>query len=61
MHLYSDDMFVEMAYSLETVERVGNMKHWLTSEYQHDGLSVTGETILDKLIAMNRSGGGRYC
>ena len=52
--IYSEDMFVEMRYSLETAAQVGNLKYWLTSEYEHNGIRMDGERILDKLIALNR-------
>ena len=52
--IYSEDMFVEMQYSLETAKQVGNLKYWLTSEYEHNGIRMDGEHILDKLIKLNR-------
>lgn len=52
--IYSEDMFVEMRYSLETAARVGNLKYWLSSEYEHNGIRMDGEHILDRLIAINR-------
>jgi hypothetical protein len=47
-------MFVEMQYSLETTKQVGRLKYWLTSEYEHNGIRMDGERILDKLISLNR-------
>ncbi|AZG73815.1 alpha/beta fold hydrolase [Shewanella livingstonensis] len=52
--IYSEDMFVEMQYSLETAKQVNNLKYWLTSEYEHNGIRMDGEHILDKLISLNR-------
>lgn len=52
--IYSEDMFVEMHYSLETAKQIGNLKYWLTSEYEHNGIRMDGEHILDRLIALNR-------
>ena len=52
--VYSEDMFVEMQYSLETAKQIGNLKYWLTSEYEHNGIRIDGEHILDKLIKLNR-------
>ncbi|GIU28117.1 alpha/beta hydrolase [Shewanella schlegeliana] len=52
--IYSEDMFVEMQYSLETAANVGNLKYWLTSEYEHNGIRMDGEHILDRLITINR-------
>ncbi|WOT03977.1 alpha/beta fold hydrolase [Shewanella youngdeokensis] len=52
--IYSEDMYVEMRYSLETVAQVANLNYWLTSEYEHNGIRMDGERIFDKLIAINR-------
>ncbi|MCT8987014.1 alpha/beta hydrolase [Shewanella phaeophyticola] len=52
--IYSEDMYVEMQYSLETTRQVNNLKYWLTSEYEHNGIRMDGERILDKLISLNR-------
>ncbi|QYK11462.1 alpha/beta hydrolase [Shewanella rhizosphaerae] len=52
--IYSEDMFVEMNYSLETAAQVGNLRYWLTSEYEHNGIRMDGEHILDRLIGINR-------
>ncbi|MCL1139258.1 alpha/beta fold hydrolase [Shewanella pneumatophori] len=52
--IYSEDMFVEMRYSLETATQVGNLKYWVTSEYEHNGIRMDGEHILDRLITINR-------
>ncbi|PIW61260.1 alpha/beta fold hydrolase [Shewanella sp. CG12_big_fil_rev_8_21_14_0_65_47_15] len=52
--IYSEDMFVEMQYSLESAQQIGQLKYWLTSEYEHNGIRMDGERILDKLISLNR-------
>ncbi|MFQ6371768.1 alpha/beta fold hydrolase [Shewanella sp. YIC-542] len=52
--IYSEDMYVEREFSLETAARVGNLKYWLTSEYEHNGIRMDGERILGRLIALNR-------
>ncbi|MGL4838546.1 MAG: alpha/beta hydrolase, partial [Shewanella sp.] len=41
-------------YSLETAQQIGQLKYWLTSEYEHNGIRIDGERILDKLIQLNR-------
>lgn len=51
--IYSEDMYVEMRYSLETSKQVGAFKYWLTSEYEHNGIRMDGERVLDKLIALS--------
>ncbi len=53
--LYYHDMYVDLDYALETAAHVPNLKTWITSEYEHNGLRADGDTILSKLIALNRS------
>ena len=50
--VYADDMYVELDYSRETLANIPNSKAWITSEYEHNGLRVDGERIVDKLITM---------
>jgi len=52
---YLDDMYVDFELSRETAEAVGNVRLWATNEYQHNGLGVDGERILDRLLAMTRA------
>ncbi len=49
--VYHDDMYVESAFSLETADRVGNVRVWLTNEYSHDGLRSDAR-VLDRLLDM---------
>ncbi|MCD8476030.1 MAG: alpha/beta hydrolase, partial [Shewanella fodinae] len=51
--IYSDDMYVEREFSLETAAQVANLRYWLTSEYEHNGIRIDGEHILERLIALN--------
>lgn len=53
--LYYHDMYVDLGYALESAERIANVKTWITSEYEHNGLRADGETIMDKLIDLLRS------
>ena len=50
--MYTQDMFVEYDFSRETLSKMGNARAWETNEYEHNGIGVDGERILDKLIAM---------
>ena len=52
--VYFNDMFVTRKFSEETVNLVPNMEAWYTSEYEHCGLRVGGEKLLDRLIKMCR-------
>ncbi len=52
--MYYDDMYVERTFSEATARAIGDMRVWVTNEYQHNGLRTDGATILDRLIAMVR-------
>lgn len=47
--VYDDDMYVERAFSMETAEKIGNMRIWLTNEYDHNGLGIDGSVIFEHL------------
>jgi pimeloyl-ACP methyl ester carboxylesterase len=51
---YHNDMYVERHFSEETAAQIRGLKLWVTSEYEHDGLRVHGDHILDRLIKMVR-------
>ncbi len=53
--VYFHDMYVDANYALETAQRVPNVKTWVTSEYEHDGLRTAGAKVLDRLIRMVRA------
>jgi proline iminopeptidase len=48
--VYFDDMYVDADLSLATAEAVGNVRTWVTNEYEHDGLR-TGD-VLDRLLGL---------
>ena len=52
--VYHDDMYVPAPLSLRTAEAIRGLRPWVTSEYQHDALRVSGGRVLDRLLAMNR-------
>jgi proline iminopeptidase len=43
-------MYVDAGLSLQTAEAVGNVRTWVTNEFEHDGLR-TGD-VLDRLLAL---------
>jgi pimeloyl-ACP methyl ester carboxylesterase len=53
--VYAEDMYVERVFSEETAARVGAMRVWLTSEYDHNGLRVDGPRIFDRLLQLARA------
>jgi pimeloyl-ACP methyl ester carboxylesterase len=52
--VYTDDMYVERAFSEETAARVRGLRPWITSEYEHNGLRADGPRILDHLLELAR-------
>jgi pimeloyl-ACP methyl ester carboxylesterase len=52
--IYANDMYVDRELSEETAGRVRNLRPWLTSEYEHNGIREDGAHILDRLIALAR-------
>jgi pimeloyl-ACP methyl ester carboxylesterase len=52
--VYSEDVYVERAFSEATAAAVPRLRLWLTSEYDHDGLRKDGERVLGRLLDLTR-------
>jgi pimeloyl-ACP methyl ester carboxylesterase len=52
--VYHDDMYVDPEDSLSTARSVRGLRSWVTDEYEHDGLRVSGGLVLDRLIRLAR-------
>jgi pimeloyl-ACP methyl ester carboxylesterase len=52
--IYTEDMYVERAFSEQTAARVRGLRPWVTSEYEHNGLRADGGRILGRLIDLVR-------
>ena len=52
--VYFDDMYVPAEFSVPTARTIRGLRPWVTNEYEHDGLRVSGGKVLDRLIAMVR-------
>ena len=52
--VYYDDMYVHREFSEATARMVPNIKLWVTSEYEHNGLRADGESVVDRLLKMVR-------
>ncbi|OIQ26572.1 alpha/beta fold hydrolase [uncultured Vibrio sp.] len=50
--VYAEDMFVEFDYTRESLHNIPMSKAWITNEYEHNGIGVDGENILDRLMTM---------
>ncbi|ATG46169.1 proline iminopeptidase [Celeribacter ethanolicus] len=53
--VYYDDMYVDAGLSLDTAGRVGNLRAWVTNEYEHDGLR-RDPRVLQRLFDMVQRG-----
>lgn len=53
--VYHDDMYVDAGLSLDTAARVGNLRAWVTNEYEHDGLRAD-KRVLTRLFDMVQRG-----
>jgi pimeloyl-ACP methyl ester carboxylesterase len=52
--VYFNDMYVPTEFSVPTAQAVRGLRAWVTSEYEHNGLSVSNGAVLDRLIALAR-------
>lgn len=52
--IYHDDMYVDRADSLETARTIRGLWTWVTDEFEHDGLRVSGGRVLDRLVRLVR-------
>jgi pimeloyl-ACP methyl ester carboxylesterase len=52
--IYTEDPYVERAFSEETAAVIRGLRPWVTSEYDHNGLRADGGRILSRLIDLVR-------
>ncbi|HWD74833.1 MAG TPA: alpha/beta fold hydrolase [Solirubrobacteraceae bacterium] len=52
--VYTEDMYVERAFSEETAAQIPGMRPWVTSEYDHNGLRADGARVLGHLLDLGR-------
>jgi pimeloyl-ACP methyl ester carboxylesterase len=50
--VYFDDMYVDAGLSLSTAAGVGNLRTWVTNEWEHDGVHADGKRVLARLMDM---------
>lgn len=55
--IYFDDMYVDADLSLETAKHVGNVRTWVTNEFEHDGVRQS-PAVFTRLRQMVRDCGG---
>ena len=50
--VYYDDMYVDRLLAEETAQNLQGIKLWITNEYEHNGLRIDGDIILNRLLGM---------
>jgi pimeloyl-ACP methyl ester carboxylesterase len=50
--LYHDDLYVPAELSLRTAAAIRGLRTWVTNEWEHEGLRVSGGKVLGRLLAM---------
>lgn len=50
--IYYSDMYVERAFSEQTARNIKGIKLWVTNRYEHSGLRLDGEAVLNQLLGM---------
>ena len=50
--IYLDDIFVPLEESLATAAHLGDLRPWVTNEYQHNGIGENGAEVMGKLFAL---------
>ncbi|NRQ38355.1 alpha/beta fold hydrolase [Nonomuraea sp. NN258] len=51
---YHDDMYVDVGLSIDTAERVGNVRLWVTNEFEHDAFRVAADRVVPRLMELAR-------
>jgi pimeloyl-ACP methyl ester carboxylesterase len=52
--IYSNDLYVERDFAVESAAAIRGLRPWETNEYEHNGLRADGERVLDRLIDLVR-------
>jgi pimeloyl-ACP methyl ester carboxylesterase len=50
--IWLEDAYVESTFSIRTAGQVKGLRPWITNEYEHNGLRVAGNDLLDRLMRM---------
>ena len=50
--VYAEDLYVDAGHSSETARRIKGLRRWITNEYEHDGVRVSGEAVFDRLLRL---------
>jgi pimeloyl-ACP methyl ester carboxylesterase len=52
--IYSNDLYVERDFAVETARAIRGLRTWETDEFEHNGLRADGEKVLGRLIDLVR-------
>ena len=52
--IYSNDLYVERDFAVETARQIRGLRTWQTDEFEHNGLRADGEKVLGRLIDLAR-------
>ena len=52
--IYTEDMYVERAFSEEAAAHSRGLRPWITNEFEHNGLRADGDRVLGRLIDLAR-------
>jgi pimeloyl-ACP methyl ester carboxylesterase len=52
--IYSNDLYVERDFAIETAAAIRGVRTWETNEFEHNGLRADGERVLGRLIDLVR-------
>ena len=52
--IYSNDLYVERDFSIETAAAIRGLRTWETDEFEHNGIRAEGERVLGRLIDLVR-------
>jgi hypothetical protein len=53
--IFTDDMYVERAFSEETAALIPGMRAWVTSEFEHNAILADGKRVLGHLLDLVRN------
>ena len=56
--VYFDDLYVDAGLQLETAAAVGNVRTWVTNEWEHDGIRASGDRVVRHLLELIDERGG---
>ncbi|NUT49409.1 MAG: alpha/beta fold hydrolase [Saccharothrix sp.] len=48
--VYHDDMYVPTELSLAAARSIGSLRTWITNEWEHDGITASGDRVLGRLL-----------